>query len=72
MCVRGLWYCQAVGVVPEGQWDAFRAALDRRLPVCFRINPNHPSRPRMVERMRHLQRGGEPVTIEGTTLPPPW
>lgn len=29
--------CVTAGIVPEGEWDAFLAALRKQLPVTFRI-----------------------------------
>ena len=30
-------YYKAQGIVPEGQWDDFMAALRRELPIAFRF-----------------------------------
>jgi 16S rRNA C967 or C1407 C5-methylase (RsmB/RsmF family) len=70
-------YYKDQGVVPEGEWDAFVAAMGRPLPVTFRVNPLSPGADLVRARLSAGGEYGQPFELEdGRVLdaprPLPW
>lgn len=50
-------YYKNVGVIPEGEWDAFLQAMRTPLPTTFRVTSNHYLSSAILERLRTLAAG---------------
>ena len=50
-------YYKNVGVIPEGEWDAFLQAMRTPLPTTFRVTSNHYLSESILERLKALAAG---------------
>ena len=63
-------YYQSLGIVAEGEWDAFMASWQDPLPVTFRVNPLSPDAAATSARLRSHPAWSVAYTMEdGRVLP---
>nr|WCZ58687.1 RNA cytosine C(5)-methyltransferase [Seculamonas ecuadoriensis] len=66
------FYQNQPGLIPDGEWDAFLAALRRQLPTAFRVNESAPSAEHIRERLTTYFRPRlDGLEIEGEKYPGP-
>lgn len=67
-------YYRTQQIAPEGEWEAFMAALRSPLPTTFRINGSGRFAADLRDRLDRgflSQFSGEPIIVSGETLEPP-